>query len=188
MGKSYIKLNGIDNVAITVNAIPTGTMIMEDIVANQDIPQGHKIALCNLAEGEAIIRYGVTLGYATQPIKKGDWIHDHMLKLPVPPALEDIRFGTNLVNELPEPPVRTFMGYPNKNGGYAGTRNILGIVTTVQCVTGILNNAVKKIKQELLPKYRNVEGVVAINHAYGCGVAINAPEANIPIRMLQNMV
>src|SRR4051794_29015191 len=80
------------------------------------------------------------------------------------------------------------MGYPNKNGGYAGTRNILGIVTTVQCVTGVLNNAVKKIKQELLPKYPNVDDVVVINHAYGCGVAINAPEAKIPIRMLQNMV
>ena len=188
MGNRYIKINENDNVAITVNAIPAGTIIMDDILANQDIPQGHKIALCNIGEGEPIIRYGVTLGYALNSINKGDWINEHMLKLPIPPALDEMEFATNLVTDLPEPPVWTFMGYPNKNGGYAGTRNILGIVTTVQCVTGVLNNAVKRIKQELLPKYQNVDDVVVINHAYGCGVAINAPEAVIPIRMLQNMV
>jgi len=188
VGNRYIKINENDNVAITVNAIPAGTIIMDDILANQDIPQGHKIALCNIGEGEPIIRYGVTLGYALNSINKGDWINEHMLKLPIPPALDEMEFATNLVTDLPEPPVWTFMGYPNKNGGYAGTRNILGIVTTVQCVTGVLNNAVKRIKQELLPKYQNVDDVVVINHAYGCGVAINAPEAVIPIRMLQNMV
>ncbi|MBM7653480.1 galactarate dehydratase [Neobacillus cucumis] len=188
MGNRYIKINENDNVAITVNAISAGTMIMEGIVANQDIPQGHKIALYPIPEGGAIVRYGVTLGYAKQPIEKGDWINEHMLELPIPPSLDEMKFGTNLVTDLPEPPARTFMGYPNPDGGYGGTRNILGIVTTVQCVTGVLNNAVKRIKKELLPKYPNVDDVVAINHAYGCGVAINAPEAVIPIRMLQNMV
>ncbi|ULT54910.1 galactarate dehydratase [Neobacillus drentensis] len=188
MENRIIKINDNDNVAITVNAIPAGTIANGDILVNQDIPQGHKIALCNIGEGEPIVRYGVTLGYALHSIKKGDWINEHMLELPIPPALDEMQFGTNIVKELPQPPARTFMGYPNKDGGYAGTRNILGIVTTVQCVTGVLNNAVKRIKQELLPKYPNVDDVVAINHAYGCGVAINAPEANIPIRMLQNMV
>lgn len=188
MGNRYIKINENDNVAITVHAIPAGTVVMEDILANQDIPQGHKIALNEIGVGKPIIRYGVTLGYAVQPIQKGDWIHEHMLELPIPPSLDEMVYASNLVINLPEPPVRTFMGFPNKNGGYAGTRNILGIVTTVQCVTGILNNAIKRIKQELLPNYPNVDDVVAINHDYGCGVAIHAPEAVIPIRMLQNMV
>jgi galactarate dehydratase len=186
--KNYIKVNENDNVAITVNAISSGTLIMENIMANENIPQGHKIALIDIAEGEAIIRYGVVLGYALHSIKKGDWINEHMLELPTPPALDEMKFATNLNTHLPEAPVRHFMGYPNANGGYAGTRNILGIVTTVQCVTGILNNAVKKIKDELLPKFPNVDDVVSINHAYGCGVAINAPEAVIPIRMLQNVL
>ncbi|MFB3171027.1 galactarate dehydratase [Neobacillus sp. 179-C4.2 HS] len=188
MGNRHIKINDNDNVAITVNAIPAGTIVIDDILANQDIPQGHKLALCNIEEDQPIIRYGVTLGYALHSIKKGDWINEHMLELPTPPALDEMQFATNLVTDLPEPPARTFMGYPNKDGKYAGTRNILGIVTTVQCVTGVLNNAVKRIKKELLPKYPNIDGVVAINHAYGCGVAINAHEAKIPIRMLQNMV
>ncbi|WHY86827.1 galactarate dehydratase [Neobacillus novalis] len=183
-----IKINENDNVAITVNAISAGTMIREDITANQDIPQGHKIALCDIPEGETIVRYGVPIGYAQQKINKGDWINEHMITLPNPPSLDEMKFAVNLVTDLPEPPKKTFMGFPNSDGGYAGTRNILGIVTTVQCVTGILNNAVKKIKEELLPKYPNVDDVVAINHAYGCGVAINAPEAKIPIRMLHNIV
>ncbi|MEH7073771.1 galactarate dehydratase [Neobacillus drentensis] len=187
MGNRMIKINETDNVAITVNAISAGTHVMDDILANEDIPQGHKIALCDVGEGEPIIRYGVTLGYALHSINKGDWINEHMLELPIPPALDEMEFATNLNTDLPKPPVRTFMGYPNKDG-YAGTRNILGIVTTVQCVTGVFNNAVKRIKKELLRKYPNVDDVVAINHAYGCGVAINAPEAKIPIRMLQNMV
>ncbi len=111
-----------------------------------------------------------------------------MLELPIPPSLDEMKFATNFVTNFPEAPVKTFMDYPNPNGGFAGTRNIFGIVTTVQCVTGILNIAVKKIKEELLPKYPNVDDIVSINHAYGCGVAINAPEAIIPIRMLQNLL
>ncbi|WP_080848616.1 galactarate dehydratase [Cytobacillus gottheilii] len=187
MGISYIKVNKNDNVAITVNAIASGTEIMEGVKANHDIPQGHKIALCHIAEGAAITRYGVTLGYAIADIDIGDWINEHMLKLPIPPSLDDMSYAVNLVRDLPEPPVKTFMAFPNEDG-FAGTRNILGIVTTVQCVTGILNNAVKKMKETLLPLYPNVDDIVAINHAYGCGVAISAPDAVIPIRMLRNMV
>lgn len=71
------------------------------------------------------------------------------------------------------------MGYKNTVGP-AGTRNILGIVTTVQCAAGVVNVAVQKIKQELLPKYPHVDDVVAVNHPYGCGVAINAPLASFP--------
>ncbi len=186
--KNCIKINHNDNVAITVSAIPSGTIVMDEIAVNEDIPQGHKLALCEIAKGEAIIRYGVTLGYALHSIKKGDWINEYMLELPTPPSLDEMKFATNLENNLPIPTMTTFDGYSNPNGGYAGTRNILGIITTVQCVTGILNNAVKRIKDELLPHYPNVDDVTVINHAYGCGVAINAPEAKIPIRMLQNIV
>jgi galactarate dehydratase len=186
--KNYIKINEKDNVAITVTAITTGTVIMENIVANQPIPQGHKIALCDIPKGEPIVRYGIPLGNALQSIHKGDWINEHMLELPTPPALDEMSFATNMETELPEPPVTFFEGFPNPFGGVAGTRNILGIVTSVQCVTGILNNIVKKIKAELLPHFPYVDDVVAINHSYGCGVAINAPEAVIPIRMLQNIV
>lgn len=181
-----VKVHNSDNVAIAVKPLPAGTEI-EGLHINQDIPQAHKVALEDIPAGSPVIRYGVILGYAMNPIKKGDWINEFMLELPTPPSVDDMEYGKNIVTDLPNPPVTTFEGYENPDGGYAGTRNILGISTTVQCVTGVLNVAVKKMKEELLPKYPNVDDIVPINHAYGCGVAINAPEAKVPIRALRNL-
>ena len=80
----------------------------------------------------------------------------------------------------------TFEGYRNANGS-VGTRNILAITQTVQCVAGVTDFAVQRIKAELLPKFPNVDDVVALEHGYGCGVAIDAPGAEIPIRTLRNI-
>ncbi len=184
----YIKIKDIDNVAIAVETISKGTEIMPGIITHSDIPQGHKIALQDIKAKESILRYGVILGYAINDIQKGDWINEHMLELPTPPSVDKMIYGTNIVNNLPTPKRTTWLGYKNPNGGFAGTRNILAISTTVQCVSGVLDVAVEKIRKDILPKYPNVDDVVAINHAYGCGVAINAPEAIIPIRSLQNLV
>ena len=185
--RRYIKINDNDNVAVTINKVPIGIEIMDDILTDEEIPQGHKIALSDIEQGQAIVRYGVVLGYARNKIEKGRLIKEEMLILPTAPSLDEIKFSTNIVKELPKALVKTFKGYKNVNGGYSGTRNVLGISTTVQCVTGVLNIAVKKMKDELLPKYKNVDDIVAINHAYGCGVAINAPEAKVPIRTLKNL-
>lgn len=185
--RTTIQITERDNVAIAVQEVKQGTEIMPGIVTLSDIPQGHKIALCDIPKDGAIIRYGVELGYALDPIAKGQWINEHMLRLPTPPGLDDMPYGVNIKTDLPEPPVRTWMGYRNPEGGYGGTRNILGIQTTVQCVQGVLDVAVERIRKEILPKYPNVDDVVAVNHAYGCGVAINAPEAKVPIRALRNL-
>ena len=182
----YIKIKQEDNVAITVDRVSAGSEVMEGVVASQDIPQGHKIALCDIPAGGQIVRYGVVLGYAIDPIAKGQWINEKMLTLPTPPEAEQMQWGVNLRTDLPKPARTTWEGYRNAEG-FAGTRNLLGIVTTVQCVAGVLDVAVKRIKEELLPQYPNVDGVVAVNHAYGCGVAIDAPEAKVPIRSIANM-
>jgi len=183
----YIKISEKDNVAITVDVVAKGTTVVDDVVALKEIPQGHKIALSDIPMEGEIIRYGVVLGYAINSIEKGDWVNENMLTLPVPPEVDHMKYGINIKTDLPKPPVTTFQGYRNPDGGYAGTRNILGISTTVQCVTGVLNVAVDRIKKELLPKFPNVDDVVPINHAYGCGVAIDAPDAIIPIRAIANI-
>ena len=185
--RTYIQITERDNVAIAVQEVKQGTEIMPGIITLSDIPQGHKIALTDIPKDGAIIRYGVELGYALEPIARGQWINEHMLRLPTPPGLDDMPYGVNIKTDLPEPPVKTWMGYRNPEGGYAGTRNILGIQTTVQCVQGVLDVAVERIRKEILPKYPHVDDVVAVNHAYGCGVAINAPEAKVPIRALRNL-
>lgn len=183
----FVKMKEEDNVAIAVDDINAGQEIMPGVVARHEIPQAHKIALLDIEKGGPVIRYGVVLGYATEAIKKGDWINEYMLELPEPPDVDHMMFSTNLVTDLPQPPVTTWEGYVNPWGGPGGTRNILGISTTVQCVTGVLNVAVERMKRELLHKYPNVDDIVPINHAYGCGVAINAPEAKVPIRALRNL-
>ena len=152
--RTYVQIKPEDNVAIAVHELKQGTEIMPGVITLSDIPQAHKIALTDIAKDEPVIRYGVVLGYAKDPIAKGQWINEHMLRLPTPPSLDDMPWGVNIRTDLPEPPVRTWMGYRNPEGGYGGTRNLLGIQTTVQCVEGTLNVALERIRRELLPKYQ----------------------------------
>ncbi len=184
-----IKVKDKDNVAIAVHDLPVGTEVLPGVVSLQPIPQAHKIALEDIPKGGEIIRYGVVLGYAKDAIPKGSWINEHMLDLPESPALHDLPYATHIVppEELPDPVQTTWWGYRNKKGP-AGTRNLLGVVTTVQCAAGVVNVAVDRIRRELLPKYPHVDDVVAVNHPYGCGVAINAPMAKIPIRAVRNLI
>ncbi len=184
-----IRIQPQDNVAVAVRDLPAGTVIENGVAARDPIPQAHKIALEDIPQGAPILRYGVILGHAKKDIPAGSWVNEHMLDLPESPALDDLPWGTNLVplENLPDPPETTWMGYRNVSGP-AGTRNLLGIVSTVQCVAGVLKVAVERIRRDLLPKYPHVDGVVAVTHPYGCGVAINAPMASIPIRAVRNLI
>ena len=76
-----VKVNEADNVAIAVQEIKAGTQVAEDLVANQDIPQAHKIALEKIPKGKPVIRYGVILGYAMNDIEKGDWINEFIERI-----------------------------------------------------------------------------------------------------------
>lgn len=184
-----IKVRPEDNVAVAVKALPAGVEVLPGVVTRGEIPQAHKIALNDLAVGEAAIRYGVAVGYAKTAIPAGSWVKEDMLSLPQPPGLDELPYGTDIrpMSSLPEPVRNTWMGYRNQTGP-AGTRNLLGIITTVQCAAGVVEAAVERIKGELLPKYPNVEGVVAVNHPYGCGVAIHGRDAQIPIRGVANLI
>lgn len=187
--QTLIQITPQDNVAIAIKEIPAGTTLENGLTARQTIPQAHKIALKQIPAGQPVIRYGVNLGFAVNTIEAGSWVNEFMLELPSTPEVEHMEFyGTMLPKSLPEAPQKTWEGYRNPRGGFAGTRNILAISTTVQCVAGVVNLALAKIKQELLPKYPNVDDVVALNHTYGCGVAINAPDAVIPIRAIRNLM
>jgi len=119
-------------------------------------------------------------------IPAGCWVNERLLKMPEARSLDDLPIGT--VQSEPVPPLEgyTFEGYRNPDGS-VGTRNILAITTTVQCVAGVVDHAVSRIKGELLPIYPHVDDVVALDHTYGCGVAIEAPGAEIPIRTLRNI-
>lgn len=183
----YIRISEKDNVAIAMEPVKKGEDLGGGVIARADIPQAHKIALCDMCKGENVVRYGVNLGALTVDVKKGDWINEHMIAVPVSPGLDHLEWGTHIVKDLPKAPRTTWLGYPVKGLKYAGSRNILGITTAVQCVQGVLDVAVDKMKKELLPKYPNVDDIVALNHPYGCGVAINATNSDIPKRYVRNI-
>lgn len=183
-----IKTSETDNVGIIVNqgGLKKGDILKNGIQLTEYIPMGHKVALQNIIEGERIIRYGQTIAYANKNIIKGEWVNDLKMLLPEPPDLNSIPMPNNVVTKAESLEGYTFLGFRNSDGS-VGTKNILGITTSVQCVAGFTQFIVNKIKQEILPKYPNVDDVIALNHSYGCGVAINAPSAMIPIRTLRNI-
>lgn len=183
-----IKTTDRDNVGIVVNpkGLAANTVVMEDILLLEYVPMGHKVALKDIYKGEAITRYGQTIAFAAKDLKQGAWVNELNISLPEPPKLDLISIRENEIPELAPLDGYTFEGYKNRDGS-VGTKNVLGITMSVQCVAGLMEYAVNKIKKELLSKYPSVDDVVGLNHSYGCGVAINAPAAIIPIRTIQNI-
>ena len=177
-----------DNVAIVANdgGLPAGTVLPTGLVLRDKVPQGHKLSLVDLAQGAPVLRYGIPIGYAARDIAAGSWVHERLLAMPDARGLEGLPMATVQPCALPALEGYSFEGYRNADGS-VGTRNILAITQTVQCVAGVTAYAVQRIKAELLPKYPQVDDVVALEHAYGCGVAIDAPDAVVPIRTLRNI-
>ena len=183
-----IKVHPTDNVAIVVNSggLPAGTVFDDGLTLREHVPQGHKVALVAIAQDAPILRYGEVIGYAMKPIPPGSWIEESLVRLPDAPPLESLPLATKVPASLPPLEGFTFEGYRNADGT-VGTKNLLAITQTVQCVAGVVDYVVKRLKTEVLPKYPNVDGIVGLNHLYGCGVAINAPAAVVPIRTLHNL-
>lgn len=184
----FVQVHPQDTVAIIVNegGLPAGTKFDSGLKLIEDIPEAHKVALVDMPAGAPILRYGSVIGYAERPIARGSWIHEQRMRLPVAPSLENLPCATAVPAPMPPLEGYTFEGFLNDDGS-VGTKNILGITTTVQCVAATVDFAVKRIKAEILPRYPNVDDVIALTHNYGCGVAIDAPGAEIPIRTLRNL-
>ena len=183
-----VRMNDRDNVAIVASdgGLAAGTALPSGLVLVDRVPQGHKVAMSDIAADAAVLRYGIPIGHALKHIPAGRWVHERLLKTPDARALD----GLPITTAKPEPQLPlegyTFEGFRNADGS-VGTRNILAITQTVQCVAGVTDFAVKRIKTELLPRFPNVDDVLALEHGYGCGVAIDAPDAVIPIRTLRNI-
>jgi galactarate dehydratase len=183
-----IRMHALDNVAIVANdgGLDAGSALADGLVLRDRVPQGHKVALTDIAQGAPVLRYGIPIGHALKAIEAGRWVHERLLQMPDARGLTDLPMATLQADPMPALDGYTFEGYRNADGS-VGTRNILAITQTVQCVAGVTAFAVQRIKTELLPRYPHVDDVVALEHAYGCGVAIDAPDAVVPIRTLRHI-
>jgi len=184
----FIKVASADNVGIIVSAegARAGSQDPSGLIVRELIPQSHKVALARIDAKDPIIRYGQTIGYANRDLEAGDWVRAEYLDVPTAPKLGEAPLATAVPAPLPALEGFTFDGFQNSDGS-VGTRNILGIVTTVQCVAPTVDYATRRIKAEILARHPNVDDVVAVTHGYGCGIAINAAGAAIPISTLRHI-
>jgi galactarate dehydratase len=184
----YVLVNPSDNVAIIVNpdGVTAGAQLPGGLTARESIPQAHKITLHDIAVGAPVLRYGQIIGNALREIPAGSWVREDMLQLPSAPPLDSLSLATAVPPTLPPLEGYSFEGFRNPDGS-VGTKNILGIAPTVQCAAPTVDYAVRRIREEILPRFPNVDAVVGVNHTYGCGMAVDAPGAAVPIETLRHI-
>ena len=135
------------------------------------IPMGHKVALGDIPEGEAVRRYGQIIGFATRPIAAGEHVHTQNLAVRDfdRSQLYDIGSDVQPVRSVPEAERRTFMGY-RRHDGRVGTRNFVAVLASVNCSSTATQRVVEHFHGPgALDAYPNVDGVVAFPTKGGCG-------------------
>ncbi len=145
---SEVIINSKDNVGITLDG-------------KGDIPAGHKYALCDIAQGEYVIKYGEIIGRASQNIAKGEWVHTHNVKSHLD---ENVAYRYEFNAQIPEKITQKFMGFKRKQGR-AGIRNEIYIIPTVGCVNDVCRRLENKA-QALVTG--SIDGIFALPHQFGC--------------------
>jgi altronate hydrolase len=171
-GIKLLVLHPEDNVGTVLTKVPADARVPlagGDLLCAGEIPSGHKVALRAIAADEPIRKYGQIIGFAGRRIEKGEHVHVHNVAYreferagESGTALRDTQF-------LPENQRATFQGYRRANGS-VGTRNYVGIITSVNCSATAAKLIAAHIENSgVLSEYPNVDGVVALTHSSGCG-------------------
>jgi len=171
MSPRALRLSEKDNVMVAVDEIRSGEAPAGGPIARERVPQGHKIATAEIPQGEPVLKFGQIIGFASKPIAIGEWVHEH--NVVVHEFSRDYRFSEGAKREtiLPLGEQATFEGYRRANGK-AGTRNYLAILTSVNCSATVARLIAKEVERsDLLAGYPNVDGVIALVHGTGCGMA-----------------
>jgi altronate hydrolase len=162
-----IKIHERDNVLIALKPFSTGENIennVTSIIAKDDVPAGHKIAIFDILEGEDIVKYGAPIGHATKTISAGEHVHVHNLKTNLSGTIE-YSFQQKLNSGVFKKKDLTFKGFC-RNNGLTGIRNELWIVPTVGCVNGQAQQIANLFKAEVKPT--DIDAIEVFKHNYGC--------------------
>lgn len=163
-----LRLHAGDNVLVAVDGLAAGASATEGVVAGERIPKGHKVAAVDIAEGQPVRKFGQIIGFAKQPIARGAWVHEHNTGMA--DFARDYAFAEAAQPEdiLPPEKQATFQGYRRANGK-VGTRNYIGIMTSVNCSTTVASFIAQEINRSgVLDDYPNIDGVVALLMDNGC--------------------
>ncbi len=173
-----IRLHPEDGVVIARQVLPPGTPVAPNVVAAARIPAGHKVAVRFHQKGEPVTRYGQIIGFTTEPVTPGQWVHSHNLAMG--DFARDYAWGVDArpTDYVAEP--ATFQGIRRQDGRVA-TRNYIGILTSVNCsahVADLIAQAFRRnplTGEDPLAEWPNVDGVVALTHKTGCGMTQGEP-------------
>ncbi|WP_099469308.1 UxaA family hydrolase [Konateibacter massiliensis] len=163
--QEFIKINPSDSVAVALKPLSEGSVLDvagQKVTLLEDVMQGHKFALKDIAENEPVIKYGARIGFAKEAIKEGAWIHTHNVKTALGDVLE-YTYQPQLVEEA-KTEEAFFEGY-RRADGKVGVRNEIWIIPTVGCVNNVATS-IEKRAQKLVQG--TVEEIVAFPHPYGC--------------------
>lgn len=174
-----------DDVAVATRDLAAGEVLRHDdreLTVVNPVPRGHKIALRDLAEGTPIHKYGQVIGRTTTGVPAGDHVHAHNLGMA--PVDHEYEFGTAVTEIPPAGYGRTFQGY-RRSGDRVGTRNFVGIVTSVNCSASTARMIADQFRGPIMDVYPNVDGVVALAHDSGCGLVPASEGGQILLRTLR---
>lgn len=149
------------------------------------VSSGHKVARVAMAAGAPIIKFGQFIGQATMEIAASDHVHTHNCVFANPE--KDYAIGVDLAaaqRAIPRTDLLTFDGYARADGRI-GTRNFIALVATVNCSATVIRRAASEIEASgLLDDHANVDGIVALAHGTGCGMANSGRGFDILDRVL----
>jgi len=164
-----LRLHADDNLLVSIDPILPGA-VAEGVTAVSRVPKGHKMATRAIPTGEPVKKFGQIIGFATADIRPGEHIHTH--NCGVHDFARDYRFAEAAEPErvLPLEKRRTFEGYRRANGK-VGTRNYIGILTSVNCSASVARFIAEAVNRSgMLDDYPTIDGVVPFVHGTGCGM------------------
>ena len=178
-----IKLNNNDNVAVASSEISSGAILTpQSLTALNEIPAGHKIALSFIPKDQPIIKYNQIIGFANSDITPGSHVHTHNVYVEGFKRDHAISQDLKPTQLIPIKDIATFDGIIRPDGRIA-TRNYIGVLTTVNC-SATVAKYIADLFRRIPEQFPNVDGVVALTHAYGCGM--NAKGKGL--ELLQNTI
>src|SRR3954471_45762 len=164
---AYLRLHPTDNVVVAVADLSPDD-IVDDVRITRRIPRGHKAAVRAIAKDTPALKFGQIIGFAIQDIAPGDWVHEHNIAFQS--VDRDYEFEVDARDPAPLTGA-TFQGFRRANGR-VGTRNYLGILTSVNCSATVARLIAREVERSgLLDNYPEVDGVIPLVHGHGCGMA-----------------